>query len=129
MFYRVQIHKIVKFLPCKHLAIDISAEFTIFEVQKSSIMKKLFFTLLFAFGFMLIGFANQNQQEQLAQQKDIKTNNEQLKKYDFSLFKFVTPYKEKQDTVKVRQEKLRIDKSKDETTYNFHKPHLIPRFS
>lgn len=59
-------------------------------------MKKLFFTLLFAFGFMLLGFASQNlkDQKKLFQLND-EVMNEKTKKYDFSLFKFTTLNEEK----------------------------------
>ena len=94
-------------------------------------MKKLFFTILFAFGFMLVGFASQNQaqQKQIAQQKNSESSSEKSKKYDFSLFKFVTPDKEKQDTTKQIEEFIPQKNKRDETTYIYEKPRCFLMFS
>ena len=80
---------------------------------------------------MLVGFASQNQtlQKQIAQQKDGKSASENTKKYDFSLFKFVSPDKEKQDSTKQEENLLLKESKRDETTYNYENPRCFLMFS
>ncbi|MEQ8625857.1 MAG: hypothetical protein RJQ00_01405 [Vicingaceae bacterium] len=94
-------------------------------------MKKLFFTIVFAFGFMLVGFASQNQtqQKQIAQKENEQSSSEKSKKYDFSLFKFITPDSEKQDTTKHKEDLLLKESKRDETTYIYENPRCFLMFS
>jgi len=89
-------------------------------------MKKIFFTILFAFGFMLVGFASQNQIEQ---QENNKQANESPKKYDFSLFKFVAPEEEKRDSTKNKKKQIKQNNSKNETTYIYENASFFVFFS
>ena len=94
-------------------------------------MKKLFFTILFAFGFMLVGFASQNHAKQkiIAQKENNKSTLESSKKYDFSLFKFVTPKKKVQDTTRQKKNLIQKESKSDETTYIYENPRCFLMFS
>lgn len=92
-------------------------------------MKKIILSFILGVGFGAFGYASSASQSSTQDpQKKETVKKEKVERYDFSLFKFVTPsiYKSKTDTVGSPIEKKKSSKFKEDTTYLFSRNYEKP---